>query len=377
MSSHKKILFFSVALFFVFLWIGFGLARTKFLWTDEIYTQLSSIDRKSYGEIWSGKLQEGNNNPLFYASQKFTVDLFKYKGLPKWTGHPKIFDSKSQIILRINAVIFMSILLSFVFYYFSTRHNLWAGGLALLVFLTSGPIWAYWAEARPYCLWMALATVQFLSFRELFIDNSPDKKWKATLVVSNILMALTILFGIFQVFITSLLLAIRKKSIKEFFVLSGPPAFLVFLYYWGAPRYLFFFNKSPIELIFSLISPVYFILFGIYFLVVHFGAKPRPKEAGWGWPLFLMSAIAAALVGLLLVINKPSEASFAISSRYFLFLIPVYLIVTIEFLYGLFRYVNLNKEWMSPYIVGVFLFFVYLLVSQEDLTTRLLALYLS
>ena len=155
-------IFLSASFFLLFLFCGYKLAVQKNLWNDEIYTQYYSIDRSSYGQIWSGKLVEGNNAPLFYVLQKLTVSCFHFKASDTWEGKPKISDLRAKIILRVNSVIMMSFVLSFIFYYFSRRFSLGVGFYSLLASLSFYAVWNYWAEARPYGLWLGLSILELL-----------------------------------------------------------------------------------------------------------------------------------------------------------------------------------------------------------------------
>jgi hypothetical protein len=373
--STRRPIVLSALLFIFLLCVGFHIAKTKFLWTDEIYTQLSSIDHKTFDQILRGTIEEGNNNPLFYILQKSVINIFQYKAPSHWTGLAKVYDPKSQIILRFVAIVVMAVGLCFVFYYFSTRYSLFAGSLALVLFLTSGPIWSYWAEARPYGLWISLAIIQLLSFREVYLTK--NQRWSWVLFCSNLLMSLTILFGIFQILATSFLIAYREKSLKRFIALSGLPLLLTAYYYVSAPHYAFYFDKNPLELVFSLVSPNYLIVFVIYVVFLWMAKNKYGREKFWLWPLFAMVGVALALIGMLLYISRPAETSFAISNRYFIFLVPIFLIATASFLIELFQYVSKEKVWLLPYSVLVICFLVLLIVSQPDFVFRILTFYLS
>ena len=58
---------------------GLFLSAGKPLWLDEHYSLVHSICGVPYREIVLGKLTwEGNNSPLFYATQKALCDLVSY-----------------------------------------------------------------------------------------------------------------------------------------------------------------------------------------------------------------------------------------------------------------------------------------------------------
>ena len=69
----------SFLLFIILLTVGTSLAKYKPLWTDEIYSQVRSIEKLSYGAILLGPPGEGNTCPFFYLIQKTICDIFHYK----------------------------------------------------------------------------------------------------------------------------------------------------------------------------------------------------------------------------------------------------------------------------------------------------------
>ena len=118
------------------------------MWNDEGYTQLFNVEKLSYQNMILGKVVEGNNSPLFYIIQKAISAMTNYS-IPitysQWgAGKKEITENalKSQIILRINPVLFMSLAITAIFYYFSKRYSIWSGFYSVLVALSSFMVWA-------------------------------------------------------------------------------------------------------------------------------------------------------------------------------------------------------------------------------------------
>jgi len=164
----------SSVLFIACISIGLVLAKHKPVWNDEIYSQTNSIEDTSYLEIIAGDVEEGNNSPLFYLMQKGFCELLKYKFPAGWKGRWSISDLKSQIILRINSIIFMSLSIVCIFFFFAKNYSVWSGIYSLFISISSYMVWIYWIEARPYPMWFFLITIQSLLFLNVARDFSNE-----------------------------------------------------------------------------------------------------------------------------------------------------------------------------------------------------------
>ena len=402
-QKTKWFKFVACALFFLCLGIGFYLSKGKPLWTDEIYTQTSIIDQVSYKDILLGRFAEGNKCPLFYLIQKGVCDAFDYHfPVEGWDGRWTFVDQTTQIILRIPANVFMSLALVTVFLFFTRCYSIWAGGYALLVCFSSFMVWAYWAEARPYALWMFLSTVQAFLF--LYMSQAKDfrpRAWSG-LVIVHLLMSLTIVFSAAQIIIVSFLLwvletisvwrggptgsgRIRKlKYLGKYLFLTILPVGMCFYYY----RLTQHFYSPIIGDSFSVIRkivPYYFsgihsvpwapevltklvfdafpkesllivIVYAVFLLVYYLERKGRFTRFYQQFAI-LGGRTILALVGLMLISGfvilavfgiwwSEQRTGISVSERYFIYLTPVSIIATTIASVGLFRYFQ-ESRWMT------------------------------
>src|SRR5262249_29622082 len=112
----KRLLASSFLLFILLAGIGVLLSSSKLVWNDEIYTE-EAIEESSLWDIARGRTKEGNFCPLFYFPQKLFLDACHYRLPLVWHREsPNFYDLKSQIILRIPNVIYVSLALVLIFF---------------------------------------------------------------------------------------------------------------------------------------------------------------------------------------------------------------------------------------------------------------------
>jgi len=365
---RKKYLFIvSGILFLYFFHFGLLLAENKPLWNDEIFS-LSNVMGKSYGDMFLGRIEEGNNTPLFYVIQKGIIELLQYERPEAWTkgmgGHA---DAYSQILLRLSPVFFMSAAIICIFYYFSRFYSLFAGVYSLFISFTSFMVWVYWAEARPYGLWVLLTTLQSLIFLYVFQDKHINSKSWGGLILVHFLLSFTVVFSVAQIFIVSVLLWFYiEKDWKKYIFLTVIPVSIALFYYAHAPRYHFWFGLSPEQLIRDCFSrDRFYILFifgffsGLYFLQKKKGSPKFVKNdpLAQGIPYACLTVLMLGAAFLLLMIFQINEVShdkgFPIASRYFIYLTPISIISTTFLSIHVFKALSVNRWIQIPVTIGM------------------------
>ena len=345
----------TIALFAVLFNVGLDIARKKPIWNDEFYSQLQSVSATSYKQMFAGKIQDGNNSPLFYSIQKALCQFTGYENLEAWKkGDWSFSDDYSRVLLRINPVFFMSLMMVMIFYYFAKFHSLFEGGLSIFLSLSSFMLWNFWAEARPYALWMFLTASQSLLFlylvrcRRLKDENDKEeciyyKRGLISLCIVNLLMAFTVIFSVAQVFIVSLLLwfFVDKRWGRYIFIAVIPICIGLF-YYYHAPKYDFHFNLKPDQLIRDCFSRdrfhnmfIYAFFLAVYGVQSLIGKKLilKDKKLFTGLPYFFVTVMMILSSFALLILLKLGDEGkgFEISSRYFVYLTPISIIATVIF----------------------------------------------
>lgn len=357
----------TVLVFFISLAIGFGLAVRKPVWNDEIFTQVSTVEKPSYLGIFLIQFEEGNGCPLFYLLQKAVCDLTGYRFPKGWSGDDwTVQDLRSQIILRINPNIFTSLTIALIFYFFTCYYSLAAGGYALLVTLSSFMIWAYWVEARPYSIWTLLTTMQCLLFLALIKEKNDDRRLWRWLLATHLFLAFTVVISAVQVLIVSVLLWLFKdRNWKRYTGLTLVPVAISISYYLLSPKYNFFFSNTILELIGAgiprdrmLIIALYAAFLGGYWFYEKRksgrGANDMTQEGAAFLLLTVLMILSAAAVLLKMKMSLNTERpGFQISNRYFTYLTPVGIIAVSLFSVHLFRAVP--YRWMKCAVVVMFL----------------------
>ena len=372
-QPRKRLGIAASAVFLVSLMTGFILAAHKPLWNDELYTQERSIEGISYAKILAGQIDEGNACPLFYVIQKGVCDLLRYRLPFAWEGQWFIHDLKAQLILRAAPNIYISLTLTLIFYFFTCYYSWRAGGYALVVALSSMSVWGYWAEARPYGLWILLTSAQALILLRIMRPPPLSPRMGRWLTGIHLLLALTTVLGVPQILIGSLLVWFFKVRegqgqesagvpqriaiLRNYIFLTILPVCLSLFYYVRAPKYKFWFLGSPMALIFENVPwdrMWIFCVYIIFFISLPFLQKrykmgtrnPGVPLEGGGYLVFLILKIlsALALLGWLVFKDEGGPQGFALSSRYFVYLAPVEVIGVTVFSLSLFRAFR-GKTW--------------------------------
>jgi len=211
--------------------VGMWLAMHKPLWCDEISGQKIDIEGSSWREVVTGRIKGLNNPPLYFVFQKaitsiiklhFPDDLLKDFQLP--TEKRKYFllaYPKGQIVLRMLPDILMTTAIVFLVRFFWIREGGVVGGIALLSALTSGMVWWYWVEARPYPLWFLLTLLQALFLIEILSAPKFSGKAKIHLMICNWLLVVTVTPGFIQVIIAQVILFLSGQRQLRSHVLAG------------------------------------------------------------------------------------------------------------------------------------------------------------
>jgi hypothetical protein len=322
--------------------VGYFLSTHKQLENDELFTHVSSVEGMSYKDIVTLKIQEGNISPLFYLLQKGFLDFIGFRLPFTWKGDWFVTDLHSQVVMRCLSNLFMSLSIAVVFYFFARFYSLGAGIYGALVALSSFMTLAYWAVARPYSLWDFLTTVQALIFLYILRGGRQEKQAWRWLTVTHLLLSLTVTFSAVQIGAVSLLLFFcKERDLRKYLLLTVVPVILCFVYYFGAPKYSFFFTDSAIQLISASFPKdrlaLVFLLGGLASLGVLWKGPgkifERLKDYRVMYLVFttMMLVLTLALLGLFMLKAHGKNEGFPLSNRYFIYLTPVGVIATTLF----------------------------------------------
>jgi len=360
----------AVIVFVASLCIGYALSRIHPLANDELFTQVASIEHLSYADILTLRIPEGNVSPLFYLIQKTALDLFHFRLPFVWNGDWFVKDLASQVMMRIPANIFMSLAITFVFYFFSRVYSPFAGIYSLLISFSSYMVWAYWAEARPFPLWYLLTTIQVLSLLYLLKEKREKRRALWALTITHLLLALTVVFGAVQIAAASLILFLSgERKGRKYFALTVLPVILCFCYYFGSPRYSFFFSDSPIQLICASLPKERLALIIVLGGVLNFIFHDKGKRAGLevfkdpnaAYLAFFVSMLMgnAAILILFMIKAHGRQDGFPLSNRYFIDLVPVGTIALTLFSVEMWRRLRekVNGRVILVLVLAVFLVF--------------------
>lgn len=313
--------------------MGYMLSQNKPLLHDELYTQIYSIEHKTYGELIKGHVSEGNTSPLFYTVQKLFEKMVDFRFPLIWDKEWAIEHHHSQVIIRIVPNIFTSLMFVLLFYYFCIVYSPTWGIFALAVGLSYTQVWEYWVEARPYSLWMFLTCCQSLILLHAFKTNRLTEKAYGWLIITNILLSMTIIFGLAQIFIISFLIWLFFiKDAKKHIFMTFIPCCICIYYYSQTPNFKFWFSHHPLMLI---KQSIHFEWLALYagFISLWVLTKTKTLNTSVMKPIlvegkkylwYLMLLFAAGFTLLLIFVLAASTPSdgFPLGVRYFLFLIP-------------------------------------------------------
>lgn len=321
--------------------IGLTLSSRNPIENDESYSQHESTQNLSYIDILQGKVREGNNCPLFYVLQKAFGQIIGFNLKTRWVTEQFVCEDNAQWIMRLLPVLFMSAAMALCFYYFIRRYNLFAAIIILLLFLTSHMIWIYWAQNRPYSLWILLTSAQTILLIEYFVFKNETRKFWTVLGVTHWLLCLCSGFGLIQTLLA--LLFIRKK----WFFIFIAPALIGVMYAMLTPKYPFRVPTEWMSLIFSNLSleRLVFLAVGAFFL-----KKFMPLSL---WLCGLVG-IGITLIVAIYLQHTTGNAGFELSARYLLFLLPASIIVLNLYLQEMIKTHQKNPLVLLALIQAVF-----------------------
>ncbi len=349
LSRQFCVLLVALFIFTLGLCQGFNLAMNKPLWNDEIFTQISSVEVISWGDIWKGEIGEGNNSPLFYSIQKIICNLFHYQSNDLW--HKE--DMEARFILRIAPVVCISLGLALLVWFFCTYYS-WIGGLiAFIVAVSSYMLWYYWAEARPYALVFLGTTIQALFLLYYYRFDRKPNCWG--IGIANLFLSLISTLSIIQIAASTVVLWFKgERRVRTLLACVGLPALVSIIYYLRADHYSFYFASygQPFNLIFSNIpSGRLAAFFIIPILIWVWDWRINKNREFILWPFFIWGWVTlagyVAFLGYLFLVQTPAQG-FEVSNRYLMSLTPLGIII---FTVGALELIKRSKTWWVRIIV--------------------------
>jgi len=361
-KTSKIVIVLTIILFILCLGVGFRLAWKQPMVNNEIFSQAQTIQKRSYGDIIIGgypnvgersslfyffqgilhrfniryeSMNEGNKSPLFIVLQKAFCDLINYHFPYDYFYEREIHDRKAQILLRIHPIIFMSLAITLIFFYFARSYSLWSGFFSVSIFLTFAWVWKYVVVARPYAMWTFLVVAQSFIFIDLIKERKYiSRHWKC-LTAIHIMMVLLFIATLPQVVIVSFLLWIFiEKDWKKYIGLTIIPLILTYYYYFMEKTYRLF---APFDLINYCLPWNQVICIATYgiFLILYYLQKKKGfmrvyredvqlKEGSYLALTLLTILSAFMMAGIFALRPAPSsEPVQVVSGRYFIFLSPI------------------------------------------------------
>ncbi len=332
----------ALAMAAAFTIVGVTLAKHKPLWGDEIYSQSSSIEGNTYGQIIAGKIGEGNGFPLFYLIQKFFCDLTGYHSPGAWKAGHEWDDPRSCMLLRVLPLVCMSSAVVLIFYFFSRFYGIWTGLYSLAVAMSSFMVWAYAFEARPYALWFLLTTMQVLCFLWFLKEGKSARAVGRILVFIHCLLALTVSLSVIQITaMCALLLFLKWNNWQRYIGLWLLPVAIVMFYSMHAPKLTFWFKEGFMGLIGAGIPQDRFFilgLFGLYWIFSWGISRSLWPASSWfkgidpatlrltGYYGVLTMLVLAGYLGTLVLLKLTASATnngCQVPNRYFISLAPL------------------------------------------------------
>ncbi len=254
---HARSKFLVFSLIFIFLLLtGLSLALQKPLWSDELFTQIFIV-HQSYNDIllldYPGS---GNSNaPLFYILQKVFCDIIHFDIPAQLMSLPLLPNyDPANIFLRILPIVWMSLAFMVILIYFSYRFHFLLGILGLFLALCSPILWTYWAEARPYGLWILLTCLQMSVFIDLLEQPTVSSKKLLGLVIIHLSLSFTCTLSILQITVASLLLLSKRLHWWQYLAVLAIPLGVAYYYKPHLPFNDLIFIPSAKEILDSVIS---------------------------------------------------------------------------------------------------------------------------
>jgi len=362
--------------------VGMWLAAHKPLWCDELYGQKITIEGSSWGKILTGRFDnEGNNFPLYFAIQKalmsavklhFPDDLLKDFQLP--VENRKYFllvYPKGQIILRLLPDALMTTAIVFLVRFFWVREGMMVGLMALLSALSSGMVWGYWAEARPYPLWFLLTLLQALFVIAVLSGEKFSGKIKVRLIIVNWLLAVTAPLGFIQViFVQEILFLSGQRQLKDYFWAGILPVCAALFFLSGRSHNSLYIAINPVDIIslncsLEQIALLFFYLMAFscrqVWVYKSDGYEKRVWKGILHLPHLLMGLCLSIAILVYIAWHWPGEHDgFPVYGRHFFFLSALSVIMAAAMFSDLW-----SGSRRSPLWRGIFsIFFIVLLFSQ-------------
>jgi len=341
----------SLLIFIACFAVGLAIAARKPLWGDEIVS-LNYVANSSYVSLLTQRILEGNICHLFYLLQKVFCDLAGFSLPAPWAaGDWQYVDPRSWMIVRLNPIFFMSLAITLIFYYFSRFYSKIAGWYSLFIVLSSYMVWGYWAEARPYALWIFLITAQSFLFLRLVEAKRFSKSTGTLLVIVHLLLAFTSILSVVLVVSVSCLLWIYvDKDWRRYILLTALPSLISFIYYLYSPKWQWWFANTPLELINASIPKDRFLIIFLFvgFLLLSLGQKRTDRLRFFnsdvikkGIPYLILTGLtvlsAFAVIFSFQLIANTDHQGFQVPGRYFIYLTPVGIIAVTLFSIQLWR----------------------------------------
>ena len=201
-------------------------------------------------------------------------------------------------------------------------------------------LWWYWAEARPYGLWVFLTGCQMLLLIHMAEASFIKRKFWILLCLVHIALPLTSILSIIQTTIVSTVLFIRNRSWVKFTALFLIPILIAFYYKPAGNSSDVIFVLTIDQMLRDCIARdrLYILLYYPVLLLLYFIQKRSSKIKLFtgnlivqSYPFFLaaFSMIVAAVLFLMYLQRNATHVGQYIVSRHIIFLLPVGIISVI------------------------------------------------
>ncbi|MBF0571608.1 MAG: hypothetical protein HQL12_07010 [Candidatus Omnitrophica bacterium] len=378
MTINRACIILGVVLFAVGIW----LSMRKPLWCDELYGQKITIEGSSWGKVLTGRINdEGNNFPLYYVLQKAMMSVIRLP-LPDDLGkdfqlpviHRKynhLIYPRGQILLRLLPDILMTSAIVLLVRFWWVRQGVVVGLIALLSALSSGMVWWYWVEARPYPLWFLLTLLQALFLIEILSEPGTSYRSKVYLMAVNCCLAITATLGFIQVIIVQTILFVFGQRRLGYHVCAGmlPVGGALFLLSGRSanPLYIAMDPMHIVRLNFSYqqLALLFFYLTA-FFCRRAWGRRDNGSEKRlWKGLAHLLNLLVGffLLIAVLVYVSwhwPGRHGGFPVLGRHFLYLSALSVVMVPAMFSDLW-----SRSKGSPLWQGIFLFFFLMLLSSQ------------
>ena len=256
-----------------------------------------------------------------------------------------------------------------LFLYFSFRFNIFFGFFSLLTAFSSPALWLYWAEARPYGLWVLLTALQMILFLEILNEKkNTDRKWLCLSGV-NIFLSLNCILSFFQIAIVCAMLLLKERRWHRYVFAFAVPMLFIYFYQPHAPSSDFVFIITVSQIVFSIVplNQLFILLFYPVLLRIYslHNQKLIPKiyhEAIVTVSPFLSAIFQMFITKIIFLTVLHTHATGRgqfVLQRHVLFLIPV-TVIGISYISGLLWKILKPHFWLRistlMLIIGLLLF---------------------